>query len=477
MKKPLLLCGFILVSLNSYSLELSPCRISAPGSASSTKAECAVLTVPEDRLNPSRQIDLNIAVIRSTASKVQSDSLLLLAGGPGQGAVETYAGIVGIFNHLIRDRDVVLVDQRGTGKSNPLRCEVEEEMEEMLFDEESDLWKDWLVDCHKNLDADTRFYTTSIAIDDLEAVRVALEIPKWNLYGGSYGTRKALTYMKMYPDSIRTVVLDSVVPQQEPLVASHEKNLHRTLQKVFELCRKDESCNETFGDVEQQLWRFLNKLVDEPLKIKLANPTTGKMEEMLLSRELAIIALRMFTYSPETMGMIPLLVSLANHGQPENLAYQAQMMMESLTQGLNNGLELSVSCAEDIPFLKEQQHTENSLFGNNLFSIMRERCALWPHARPDASFKDAVVSDIPTLLLSGELDPVTPPEFADKAMETLSNAQHLVAKGQGHIAVTRGCMPKIVAAFIKDPEKELETECMDNFDYPAFFVNLNGPKE
>ena len=461
----------------AQNLTLEKCFIGSDSAGINTPAYCGRLTVPENRANPVKTIDLNVAVIKTNSKEKLRDPLLLLAGGPGQGAVDTFAGVVRVFDKLLPNRDIVLVDQRGTGESNPLRCEIDPGDYEVLNDLTSDAWKDWTKSCLQSLDADTRTYTTTVAIEDLEAVRQALGIEQWNLYGGSYGTRKALTYMKLFPAAIRSVVLDGVVSQDEALGVSHEANLRSTLNRIFKLCEADAACNEAFGDAEQQMWTFLDQLKEQPISLRLQNSASGDFEEVVMTREYAVIALRMFSYSPETMGLIPLMVSLANHGQPETMAYQAQMMMNSLNEGLNNALEISVSCAEDVPFMPKDTQVTNSLFGDNLFELMRARCELWDAVVVDSSFKLPVESDIPTLLLSGEYDPVTPPEFAEKAMQTLSNSQHLVAKGQGHIVGTRGCMPKIVTAFIKDPETELDTECMKNFDDFSFFINMNGPQE
>src|SRR5690606_12702858 len=279
------------------------------------------------------------------------------------------------------------------------------------------------------------------------------------------------------PESVRLAILDGVMPQQEAMAAAHEKNLRSTLHKIFQLCDQDAECSARFENSEQQMWTFLQALEEQPLELRLPNPTTGDYENFTLNRDYAVLGLRMFAYATETMGMLPLMVSLANNDQPENLAQQAFMVTASLTENLNNALEMSIICAEDVPFLPEPEISENSLFGSEFTSMMRSRCDYWQSNVVDASFKEPVVSDIPTLLLSGEYDPVTPPEFAEMAMETLSNAQHLVAKGQGHIVGSRGCMPKLLAAFIKNPETELDTACMDNFQPPAFFINLNGPQE
>ncbi len=476
MKKIFSALAVMALSLPVQALELSPCYIGKGGV--SKKAQCGQLTVPVNRDVPDVTIDLNVALIAAPSDNKADDPIVLLAGGPGQGAVETYAGLSRVFHSYMRDRDIILVDQRGTGNSHPLRCEIEDEDVETLLDYESDGWKVWLKDCKDSMDVDTDYFTTTDAIKDLEAVRQALDIKQWNIYGGSYGTRKALTYMKMFPESLRAVVLDSVVPQSEPLASSHEANLQNTLRAVFERCEADVSCKEAFGDAEQQMWKLFQTLEESPVELSMISPALGEREELTFSKEYAAIALRMFSYGPETMGLIPLMVSLANHGQYETMAYQSLMVGANLEESLNNALELSVICAEDVPFMADKQpEMSNYIFGDKFYELIKARCDIWDSPRADASFKEDVVSDIPTLLLSGELDPVTPPAFADKAMQTLSNSQHLVAKGQGHIAVTRGCMPKIFGQFIKDPEVELDTECMKSFQDLTFFVNLNGPKE
>ncbi|MFV0542651.1 MAG: alpha/beta hydrolase [Marinicella pacifica] len=477
-----LLCaaGFVRAQAASASatLNLTDCFIGDESSGISVAAQCGRLTVPENRKNPdSRLIKLNVAVVNSDVENPKSDAVVLLAGGPGQGAVDTFAVMARNLSQLLPKHRIVMVDQRGTGESHPLRCDYEMDDFMDVTDWRSPEVVQWMKDCHASLDADTRFYTTTIAIEDLESVRQALGIEQWNIYGGSYGTRKGLTYMKLYPDSIRTAILDGVMPQQEAMASAHEVNLQNTLKNVFRLCREDATCQERFGDAEQQMWAFLQSLEEQPIEMRLPNPVSGEYETFELTRDFAVLGLRMFAYSPETMGMIPLLVSLANHEQPENLAQQAFMVTSSLTENLNNALELSVVCAEDVPFLPKEQNTQNSLFGDEFYEMMRSRCEYWDSEVVDASFKDPVESDIPTLLLSGEYDPVTPPAFAEKALETLSNAQHLVAQGQGHIVANRGCMPKIVTAFIEEPEQELETECMNNFNQPAFFINLNGPQQ
>ena len=471
-----LFASLVFISFQSTAIDLHECRIGEDTSPVKILAECGHLSVAENRNNPDRMINLNIAIIRSQSSKKKSDPVIMLAGGPGQAAIEAYPRAATAFKNILKHRDVVLVDQRGTGGSNKISCDFNQETRDRIEQDQS-LIPDEFKKCVAKLDADTRYYTTQESIKDLEQVRKALNIEKWNLIGVSYGTRKASTYIKMFPESIRSVILDSVVPHQEPLAQNHEKNLVNALRKQFEQCEKQPACHDAFGDVEQQMWELIDRVDQEKPTIKLQNFSTGKYEEITMTKEYLTLAIRMLAYSPQTMRILPLLIAKANHGQLETIAAQAKMIESMMGDSLSN-VELSILCAEDLPFYdKEYIVNDNNLFGKDLLEVVKKNCEVWPHIVVDASFKDPVVSDLPVLLLSGELDPVTPPKFAETAMQTLSNSQHLVAKGQGHNIFHLGCMPDIIAEFIDDPEQELNTECMQNFNYTPFFINMMGPEQ
>jgi pimeloyl-ACP methyl ester carboxylesterase len=420
-------------------------------------------------------IDLNIAIVRTKSTEKKADPVIMLAGGPGQSAVESYPGLDDAFRKIRKDRDIILVDQRGTGGSNKIACDFDVAMIEQIQLDESIYFTE-LEKCVKNLDADTRYYTTTESIKDLEDVRKALDIEKWNLIGISYGTRKALTYIKMFPEAIRSVILDGVVPQQEPLAQSHEKNLVNALRKQFAQCEAQPACKEAFGDVEQQMWKLIETVNEASPIIRIQNPLTGEYDELTVTKDYVAIALRLFSYSSNSMNLVPLMIDKANKGQYETVASQALMIGSILQEGISN-VEMSIICAEDAPFYNLEPAPENNLFGDNFLERTIKSCDLWPHIREDASFKEAVVSDLPVLLLSGELDPVTPPEFAELTMKTLSNSQHLIAKGQGHNVFPQGCMPEIITQFFNEPKDELDTECMQDFNYNPFFINMMGPKQ
>jgi len=471
-----LFLSLILVAFQVAAIELTDCRIGPESGGRTVEAECGTFDVAENRENPSRMIHLNIAVVRSDSTKKQKDPVLMLAGGPGQSAVDSYVGVANGFDAILKDRDVYLIDQRGTGKSNPLKCDFSKEQREKIQEEPSLVYPA-LEKCVAGLDADTRYYTTVESIKDLEEVREALNIKQWNLIGISYGTRKALTYLKLFPDSLRSIILDGVVPQQEPLAQSHEKNLTSALHKQFVQCSKQPACKEAFGDIEQKMWDLFDSVETDKPKIRLQDYKTGEYSEMTVTKDSLAGAIRMFAYSANSMHLLPLMIDKASKGQIETLASQANMIAHAMDSSITN-VELSIICAEDVPFYSESTaKPEHTIFDKNFITDMHKTCDVWPHLTYDKSFKDAVVSDLPVLLLSGELDPVTPPEFADLAMQSLSNSQHLIAKGQGHNVFPLGCIPDIISDFVSSPNEELDTQCMENFDYTPFFINMMGPKQ
>ncbi len=460
------------------------CHIRSPGYPVSVAADCGQLEVPENRDQPTasaRTIRLNIARIKSRSANPQKDPVLFLAGGPGQAAVETFPAMRSAWRHILKDRDVILVDQRGTGQSNPLQCafDLPSPILDVALDEDGQA-EQALRQCLKELEADPQHYTTGNAIEDLEDVRRALGIEQWNLLGVSYGTRKALTYLKYHPQAVRAVVLDSVVPQDEALGSTISQNLDQALKKQFAECARQTACKNAFGDSFATLWRLLQRYEKTPALVRLPDPLTGEYTDFRLDRNNLALAVRLFAYAPSTMALIPLLLDKAEKGQPENLAAQAVTVEKMLKDSIANGLELSVICSEDAPFYTEMADKPNhskTVLGDAQLNTIKKSCALWPHWPVSADFKQPVYSDKPVLLLSGELDPITPPAFAEKAAQTLSHSQHIVAKGQGHNVFPHGCLPRLVARFFAQPDEKIEDECLQNFDSPAFFIDLMGPDE
>ncbi len=459
-------------------IELKECQLSAPGLAMRVEAKCGTLTVPEDRSRPDgRQIDLNIAVIPAVSRNPQPDPLFFLTGGPGQAAAETYPQLSSAFETINRKRDIVLLDQRGTGKSNPLRCPMPENIDLTTTTTEEQRAQ-YAQDCIASLDADLRLYTTTIAMADLDAVRAAFGYDRINLYGVSYGTRAALTYLQQYPDHVRTVILDGVAPQDWDIGLYFARDGQHALDLLFDLCAADSACNDAFPNLRDEFDEMLKTLETRPVELTLNHPVTGQPTDVTLTRELAVATVRLLSYSPETASLIPLLIHTAQAGNDYRpLAAQLLVGGAALASTMSDAMTYSVLCAEDVRFTPEAaaQANAGSYVGNLVTDSLFDTCAEWPKGDVPENFKSPVVSDVPALLLSGEADPVTPPSNADHVAETLSYSLHIVVKGQGHNVIFRGCIPRLAADFIERGSADgLDTACVNDIQGMPFFVDFTG---
>jgi pimeloyl-ACP methyl ester carboxylesterase len=461
------------------AIPLEPCQLSAPGSSARLPAKCGTLTVYEDRAaQTGRQIDLRIAVLPAVSRSPAPDPLFFLTGGPGQAATESFLQIGAAFNKINQNRDIVLVDQRGTGQSHPLACpELPDESLSEFGDEQLTAWLD---DCLTQLDADPRFYTTSIAMDDLDQVREALGYEAINIYGVSYGTRAALTYLQQHGDHVRAVILDGVVPQDEALGLDVARDAQRALDLIFTRCESDPACREAYPNLRAEFDSILTTLDTEPVKLALPHPISGGSTELTLTRDTAAVSIRLLSYTPETVALLPLLIHQAAEGNYNLLAAQALMVDDELSASITEGMAYSVQCAEDAPFInaaEAEQANAGTYLADSMTDGIAQICATWPRGDIPSDFKQPVVSDAPVLLLSGEADPVTPPANADQAAQTLSNSLHLVAPGQGHSVIYRGCIPRIATDFIESGSlANLQTDCVNDIAPMPFFVNFSGPQ-
>ncbi|MBX3724300.1 MAG: alpha/beta hydrolase [Xanthomonadales bacterium] len=468
-------CG-LAASPALFALAFAPCELLPPGGVAGPKAQCATLAVPEDRARPEgRQIELAIARIEARRRPAHPDPVLFLAGGPGQSALESYGQVAPAFRELLADRAVVLVDQRGTGRSHPLRCELPDASDPAAPMPDAEALAALARDCLASLDAEVAHYTTRDYLADLETVREALGVRQWNLVGGSYGTRVALSYMQAHPERVRSAVLDGVVPQDVALGQDHGAFLDAALAAQFGRCRADPACAAAFGDPAATLAELRRRYRETPTTVIIPDPRSHRPIEVALNHETLAGTVRMFAYSPEYTALLPLLLHQAREGDPQPLLAQARILFADLEDMIAHGMQLSVGCSEDAPWLNPLPG-DDSLIGADLVGFMRAQCSAWPVPRAPGAFKQPVDSELPVLLLSGEYDPVTPPAYAERALATLGNARHLVAPGQGHIVMARGCMPTLVARFVRAGEVGAigDAGCLDTLAPWPFYLDFNG---
>ncbi|WP_266183690.1 alpha/beta hydrolase [Dyella humicola] len=462
------------------SLTLTPCELGQPNSGLSTAAWCAPFEVPENRDDPhSRRIKLRLAIIRSSAQVASKDMLVMLAGGPGQAATESWPGVATALQPLTAHRHVLLLDQRGTGGSNPLTCKAEgdngDDQDDLEF--HPDRLRAETAQCLKQLEgkADPRFYTTTIAVQDLEEVRRALGAPSFDLVGVSYGTRMAQQYAMRHPDAVRSLVLDGVVPNELILGQDFAPNLDDALKAQFAHCTADAACHKRFGDPYQTLYQLRDALRANPHKVSFRDPQTYQSVQRVLSEYSLASVVRMFAYSPLTAALLPLSIDAAAHGDVGPLLGQAKLLSGDLSDTMNGGMQSSVICSEDADLLTMRPQDAHTILGTRMVETLQAVCSVWPRgARPD-DFHQPLKIDKPVLLFSGEYDPVTPPRYGDAVASNLPQSRHLVLKGQGHNVINAGCAPQIVKHFIEGLQPQaLDVKCLDRLRATPMFIDFNG---
>ena len=467
--------------LYAQSLELSDCRITAGPGASSMKARCGTLTRP---LDPSGAVDgeieLRVAVVAALNLTPEADPLVPIAGGPGQGTVQFYTAWSGAFEAVRRNRDILLIDQRGTGESSTMDCDFDDDMVLVESDNSVELTVEYTAECLSKLPYDPRFFTTSVAVTDIEAVREALGYPSLNLYGVSYGSRVAQHFARRYPGSTRTLIIDGVVAPQISLGPEIATDSQDAVNRILARCIEDEACGERFPNLVDDFDRVVAELRETPVDILVPHPSTGRAEEIRFGIGEFAAAVRMLAYHPASISLLPLLISEAGNGNYVPLGSQFLMTMTEMADMLSLGMHNAVMCTEDVPYYDESMidydGLEASYMGTFQLEALKAICSVWPAGPIDDGFKVPLESDIPTLLLSGNADPITPPRYADLAAVDLGNARHLVGQDQGHGQVSVGCVPRLIGEFIEsaDPSR-LEADCMERSFVMPFFLDFSGP--
>ncbi|MEM1263444.1 MAG: alpha/beta hydrolase [Pseudomonadota bacterium] len=458
---------------------LEPCRLNQSAFVPSVSAQCGQLDVPLNPDEPSgATLTLEVAVIPALNINPAADPLVLIAGGPGQSTIEFYLASQNAFAAVRLEREIILVDQRGTGRSNPLVCDTGND--EMMTPETIDEVAAAASVCLDGLNADPRYFTTSVAVRDLDAVRTALGVQAVNVYGVSYGTRVAQHFMRRFPDSTRRVILDGVVHPELVLGPGIAIDAQRALSNLFARCSADSACAERYGDLTNRFASLLETLQAAPVALSLADPVTGEQREFVLGDDELGAAMRLLSYSPLTSALLPLLIDEAANGNYQPLAAQVAMVERDLSGMLNLGMHNAVVCTEDMPFYEpdatEDAAIAKSYLGRLNIDSLQAICDVWPAGFIDDDFREPLTSDIPTLLLSGENDPVTPPTYADVAAQQLRQSQHIVGPDYGHGLAGHGCVPTLMAAFLDDEEPlPVEASCVDKLAVMPFFIDYAGP--
>lgn len=490
--KRALACCFIAICLNACDRAhqatqeksvswLNPCPdFSQTGKAVvEQNAQCGVFTVLENPQNSdSRKIPINVLFLPAVNPVPEKDPLFVIAGGPGQSAVVVAESLHNIFNDIRKNRDIVFVDQRGTGKSNPLDCELETEASQQLTEAEQEAFtQNAIKQCITTLKDIAQFYTTPYAVADLDAVRAELGYEKINLWGGSYGTRVVLEYMRRYPVHARASVLDGVAPVDIALPWSMEVDGLAALDALNAQCAKTKACAEVYGDIVKKAKAVADRLSQKPVAITIPHPRTQEKGVVNLSAEDFSGVIRLALYSRDLSSLIPRIISEAESGNYElfaSLLFLAKS--KSDMAGVSYGMHYAVVCNEDYPLYKNKNVTESNVF-LNAHSVQKYSriCEQLPQGKLPDDYWQPIVSDVPALLLSGAMDPVTPPRWGDLVKRRLKNAEHLVVPGGHHIVTAEGCVSQLITAFIvQGNARAMDTSCAHNIQPLAIHLPVSA---
>jgi pimeloyl-ACP methyl ester carboxylesterase len=441
-------------------------------------AYCGTLTVFEDRnAQRGRQIALNIVLLPSLSQGERREPLFFLAGGPGQGATPLARQVREIFRQVLKERDVVLVDQRGTGKSNPLDCESDSNsLRDVTEGDAAALAR--LRKCLAGYDADVRLYTTPIAMDDLDDVRAHLGYERINLYGGSYGTRAALVYARQHGDRLRSMILDGVAPTDMRLPLFAARDAQRALDKLLADCETDASCRAAQPDLANRVRALLDRLAQRPPVVRITHPRTGIAEDVTVEARLVASVLFGALYNPLTASLVPALVGRAEQDDFQGL-FALALANDTGDENMSLGMQLSVVCSEDAARVTADELSragEGTVFGGYLLRGQVKACGMWPKGTVDASYYEPVVSDVPALILSGDVDPVTPPGWGDAVATHLRRSRHVIVPATGHGVIATACGQRLVAEFVASADASgLDVTCARQARRPPFFLTPSGP--
>jgi len=468
-------------ALGAPALAFTPCELEHPLRLTVLAAECGVLKVPENPQEPQgRQIGLQVARVGAISRRKQPDPLFVLAGGPGAAASAFYAGVAPAFARILRERDIVLLDQRGTGRSNPLDCAEPGDLLGSAGEAEiSAATRTCLAALASR--ADVADYTTSLAVQDLERVRAALGYERINLYGASYGTRVAQHYLRHFPARTRSVILDGVVPVGQPVGAATALDAEAALASILKRCARDAACRGRFGDPASDYHAVRAALRLSTVPISVRDPTTGDDRSFEFGATHLASVLRLLSYTSEYAALLPLVLhAAAAHEDYAPLAAQYLMVERAYAQSIATGMHNTVVCAEDVPLFAtlpiDRARLAATYLGTRQLDGLEAVCRVWPRGPADADLHAPLSSEVPALLLSGSDDPATPPAYAHEAARAFEHHLEVVLEGFGHGQLTAPCVDRVMARFVAHASVEaLDVSCVREARPLPFFTSLNGP--
>jgi pimeloyl-ACP methyl ester carboxylesterase len=456
-------------------LLLAPATASAAGLAPCAEAgapkdaECGRVRVPEDRTAMERRtLELFVLRLPATEPGPARGAVFYLDGGPGEAASKAAADLPFVLATLRPRYDLVFLDQRGTGRSHALSCPAPPPGQES-----GEVSPEQARSCRQILErrADLRRYTTWDAVADLESVRQELGYDKVVLFGASYGTQVAQAYLRRYPERVRAAILTGALPWAPDPLLFDARDAERALSLLLRDCAADAACGKAFPRLAQETADVLKRLEAEPIQVMLEEPATGASRQITLDRQAFAGTLRTRLYSPEASARVPLALHQAFAGDYRSMARAALAIARAQKRSESLGMFLSVMCSEGLPFIDPEsirRLAAGTFFGAERTLAWHRACQEWPRGDLPADFAAPVRADVPVLILSGHLDPVTPPYWGEQVAAFLPRARQVVFAASSHFP-DGACASGLVTRFLEQGHAEgLDTRCAESETRPPF---------
>ena len=479
------------------AFQSGPCPFDLPaGQVESETVECGYLLVPEDRTDPaSPTLRLAVAIFRHPDGQPEPDPIIYLEGGPGASRLELMALTFALVLEpmFAANRDIIVFDQRGVGLSEPaLDCPALDELGMELLDNEMDgkeltdqemydVTLETLLECGDDLraTADLTAYNSVASAADVNDLRLALGYDQVNLWGLSYGTRLALEVLRTHPEGVRSVVLDATYPPDVDLYVEAPANADRSFDLLFESCAADEACNAAYPDLRTVFFDTVDRLEATPATFQVTDPLTRETYDAVMDGDSLVGILFQFLYETDVIPSLPKIIYDASQDNFDLIALLFSSLLLA-REAISEGMQFTVQCNEELAFSSPEEY-EAALAGypelagffehSKIGSLSYETCPQWGAGQADPSANEPVGSDIPTLILAGEYDPVTPPSWAQRVSTTLANSYAFEYPGVGHgSSIVAGCPQEMMLAFLKDPSNAPDDACIAAMGEPKFVV-------
>ncbi|MFL0810852.1 MAG: alpha/beta hydrolase [Agarilytica sp.] len=460
------------------------CAQSDPGAT--LAAQCHTLVVKENH-DDSNSRDLTLRILRlPSIQESQKAPIFFIAGGPGQASGDLLERFRHQFPQLRIHHDFIFVDQRGTGKSEALECDIDLMPH---LDKDAAALEQLNIEaskaCLNEYTADLRYYATPFAVKDLEQVRKHFGYDKVNLWGGSYGTRVVLEYLRRFPNSIAASVMDGLAPIQIQLPTYAERDATQSLNSLLQNCETQKACQSAFPQLTQRWKTHLQLRKKSPVTQQLQHPRTQKPVNVYIDDQVLSSWIHLILYSRELSPILPLAIDLATKENYSQLFSIFALGREDMPTMISEGMQATVLCAEDYVFHKENhdKHTQNNTLEDSDLLNLPPRtgfdniCKLLPKSVLDKTYFSSVESNIPSLFLSGQFDPATPPRWAESLLPGFNQAKHIVVPGGHHIVSQNSCIANIISEFFSKPEdiQALNDTCVSHIKPTAYFIDASGP--